>query len=136
MIRTLSLLPATGLETAIGVDEEQLVREYLEHGGNTVTDLLIAGHTGRVDIVDTRPNLVGVAVLLEGVEQLHVALRRLDGDDISIKTLDGWEDVVEVGVAEVRVGLERVGDTSSGELERREGPVEVRLPVGLAKREL
>ena len=89
-----------------------------------------------MDVVDTGPDLVRVAVVLEGVEELEVALRRLNGDDVGIKRLNGGEDVVEVGVAEVRVGLERIGDTSGGELERRESPVEVGLPVSLAERKL
>lgn len=67
-----------------------------------------------MDIVNARANLVRVSIVLEGVEEFHVALRRFDRDDISIKTLDGWEDIVEVGVTEVRVGLESVGDPSGG----------------------
>jgi hypothetical protein len=34
--------------------------------------------------------------MFEGVEELHVGLGSLDGDDISIKALDGGEDIVEV----------------------------------------
>lgn len=70
-----------------------------------------------MDVINTRADLVRVAVLLESVKQLHVGLGRLDGDDVGIETLDGGEDVVEIGVAEVRVGLQLVGHTSSGELE-------------------
>ena len=136
ILLTLGLWPATGLETTVGVDEQEVGGEDLEHGSDAVPDLLLRGDTGGVDVVDTRPDLVGVAVVLEGVEELHVALRRLDRDDIGIERLDGREDVVKVGVAEVRVGLERIGNTSSGELERREGPVEVGLPVSLAERKL
>lgn len=75
-----------------------------------------------MDIVDTRTNLVGVAIVLEGIEELHVALRGLDGDDVGVKSLDRGEDVVEVRVAEVGVSLQSVRDTSSGELERWERP--------------
>lgn len=89
-----------------------------------------------MDIVDTRTDLVRVAVLLEGVEELHVALRRLDGDDVGIKALDGGEDVVEIGVTEVGVGLKLVGDTSSGELERVHSPCQVGVPVRATEREL
>lgn len=88
-----------------------------------------------MDVVDTGADLVGVTVLLEGVKQLHVSLGGLDGDDISIETLDGGEDVVEVGVAEVGVGLELVGDTSGGELERVNSPLEVGVPVRATERE-
>lgn len=89
-----------------------------------------------MDVVDTRPDLVGVAVMLEGVEQLHVALRCLDGDDVGVKILNRRENVVEIRVAEVRVRLESVGDTRSSQLERGEGPRQVATPVGLAQRKL
>lgn len=70
-----------------------------------------------MDVVDTGADGVGVAVVLEGVEQLQVSLGGLDGDDIGVETLDGGEDVVEVGVAEVRVGLGLVLEAGGGELE-------------------
>ncbi len=89
-----------------------------------------------MDVVDTGTDLVGVAVLLEGVEELHVALRCLNRDNISIKTLDGGEDVIEVGVAEVGVGLELVGDTSSGKPEGVNSPLQVGVPVRAAERKL
>jgi hypothetical protein len=134
--RSLGLLPATGLQAAIGVDEQQLGRDERQELGNTVLDLLLARDTGRVDIVDTRPDLVGVAELLEGREQLEVGLGRLDGDNVRIKTLDRGEDVVEVGVAEVRVGLGRVSDTGGGELEGVDSPGEVAVPVNATERKL
>jgi len=111
--RSFGLLPATGLETAVRVDEEERVGKNVEHGLEAVLDLLSSGNTRRVDVVDTGADLVGVAVMLEGVKELHVGLGGFNGDDISIETLDGGEDVVEVGVAEVGVGLELVSDTSS-----------------------
>ena len=123
------------MERTYGVDDEQVLGEDLKHGRDTVLDLLLTRDTRRVDVVDTGANLVRVAVLLEGLEQLHVALRRLDGDDVRVESLDRREDIVEVGVAEVRVRLEAVGDASGGELERWERPLEVRIPVGLAERE-
>lgn len=134
-MHTLSLLPATSLQTAVGVDEEETVREDVEHGLEAVTNLLVAGDTRRVDVVNTRTDLVGVAVLLEGVQELHVALRCLDGDDISVEALNGGEDVVEVGVAEVRVGLESIGNASSRELEGIDSPLEVAVPVRATKGE-
>jgi len=88
-----------------------------------------------VDIIDTRTNLVRVSVSLEGVEQLHVTLGSLDRDDVSIQGLDGWEDVVKVRVAEMRVGLGLVAYTGSGELEGASGPFEVGVPVCTAERE-
>ena len=131
---SLGLLPATGLKTTIGVDEEKVGSKDLQHSSDTILDFLLGGNTRRVDIVNTRTDLVGVTVLLEGLQELHVTLRGLDGDDISVKSLDRGEDVVEVGVAEVGVGLESIGDTGSGDLEGGESPGEVGIPVGLAER--
>jgi hypothetical protein len=97
---------------------------------------LVARNTRRVDVIDARPNLVGVPVVLEGVEKLHVALGCLDRNDISIETLNRWEDIVEVGVTEVRMGLEGVSDARCGQLKGVNSPFEVRIPVSTAKGQL
>ncbi|GFZ50689.1 LOW QUALITY PROTEIN: hypothetical protein JCM24511_08447 [Saitozyma sp. JCM 24511] len=131
----LGLLPATGLETAVGVDDEEVGGEDLDHGGDTVLDLLLSRDTGRVDVVDTGADLVRVAVRLEDVEKLEVGLGGLDRDDVGVETLDGGEDVSEVRVAEVRVDLDVVLDARGGEAERVDGPTEVVVPVGLAEGE-
>ena len=89
-----------------------------------------------MDIVNTRTNLVGVSVMLEGLKQLHVALGCLDRDDVGIQTLDGREDIIKVGVAEVRVSLGGIGNTSSGEAEGINGPGEVAIPISTTEREL
>lgn len=78
---------------------------------------------------------VGVTVTLEAVEERHVGLRGLDGDDIGVEGDDVGEDRVKVGVAEVRVSLGRVTDTGSREPERVNGVGEVRVPVDLAEGE-
>lgn len=62
--------------------------DELEHGADAVLDLLLRRDTRRVDIVNTRANDVRVAVLFESREQLHVALRRLNGDDVGVEALD------------------------------------------------
>ena len=87
-------------------------------------------------IVNARTNLVGISVVLEGLEQLHVTLGRLDRDDIGIQTLDGWEDVIKVRIAEVGVGLGGISDTSSGETEGINGPGEVVIPIRTTERKL
>jgi hypothetical protein len=88
-----------------------------------------------MDIIDTRPNLVAIPVLLERLKQLHVALASLDGDNISIKSLDGGEDIVEVTIAEMGVCLCAVRNTSGGETERVHSPCQVGVPVRSAERE-
>ena len=89
-----------------------------------------------MDIIDTGANLVRVTVLLEGSEKFHVALGGFNRDDISIEALNRGEDVVEVRVAEVRVGLQLVGDTGSGQLEGVDSPLEISIPVSAAERKL
>jgi hypothetical protein len=89
-----------------------------------------------VNVIDTGADLVRVAVLLERRKELHVALGSLDGDDVGVETLDGREDVVEVGVAEVGVSLRRVSDTGGGKLEGVDSPAEVVVPVDATERKL
>jgi hypothetical protein len=87
-----------------------------------------------MDVINTRADLVGVSVMPEGVEEFHVALGGLNRDDISIKALDGREDVVEIRVAEVRVGLKSIGDACGRKLKRINGPLKISIPVRAAKR--
>ena len=89
-----------------------------------------------MNIVYTRANDVRVTELLEGREQLHVALRCFNGDNVSIETLDRGEDVIEVGIAEVGVSLGSVANTSSRKLESVNGPTKVVIPVNTAERQL
>lgn len=130
----LSLLPGTGLQAAIRVDEEMIVWKNLEHSCQTVLDLLLARNTRGVDVVNAGTNLVGIAIMLEGIQKLHVTLRGLDRNDISIQALDGWENIVKVGVTEMRMGLELVGNTGGSQFEGINSPFEICIPVASAKR--
>jgi hypothetical protein len=106
-----------------------------------------------VDVVDTGTDGVRVLRLLKDVEELEVALGRLDRDDVGVEAGNVLKDVVlskrsaymdlssqmwgrthKVRVAEVAVGLSVVFDTGSGELERIDGPAEVTVPVDAAER--
>ena len=125
----LGLLPLAGLETTVRVDPELLRLEVLEHLLNTVLDLLLGGNTGRVDVVDTRADVAGVGLVNEDLEELGVRLAVLDGQDIGIKSRDGVEEVLELGVTEVRVDLSGVLNTSGGQLEAVDGPGKVLLTL-------
>lgn len=126
---TFGLFPTTGLQTTVGVDERQMFRNNGKGGLETVYNLLFAGNTWRVDVIDTGTDLVGVTVLLEGLQQLHIALGELDRNDIGIKTLNRREDIAEVRVAEVGVSLSFVTNACCGELKCVNGPFQVLLPV-------
>jgi hypothetical protein len=82
-----------------------------------------------MNVINTRADLIRVTILLESMQELHVALGGLDRDDISVKALDGGEDVVEVGITEVGVGLEGIRHTRGGELKGINSPLEVTVPV-------
>jgi hypothetical protein len=97
---------------------------------------LLPRNTRGVDIVNTRANLIRVAILLEGLKKLHVALRCLNGDDISIEALDGGEDIAEIGVAEVRMCLELVRNAGGCKLERVDSPFEIAIPISPTKWQL
>lgn len=125
----LGLLPLTGLETTVRVDPELLRLQVLQHLLDAVLDLLLAGNTGRVDIVDTRTNVAGVGLLDEDTKELGVRLAVLDGENISVEGGNGVEEVLELGVTEVRVDLSRVLNADGRQAESLDGPVEVGLTL-------
>src|SRR3989441_7735450 len=102
------LLPAARLEPAVGIDPDLAVVQHLPHALERLDDLRGARHRGRVDVVDARPDLVGVLVFLQSLEQLRARAGVLDGDDVGVHLLDHAEHVVELAVAHVRVDLGRV----------------------------
>ena len=128
--RGLGLLPLASLQAAVGVDPQLVGLEVHQHLGDAVLDLLLRGDTGRVDVVDTRADVAGVGLIFEDLEELGIALAVLDGEDVGIEGRNGVEEVLELGVAEVRVDLGRVLDASTSELEGGDGPLEVLLTLG------
>lgn len=122
---SLGLGPLAGLKTAVGVDPELVWLEVLEHLLDAVLDLLLAWDTGRVDVVDTGADVAGVSLVNEDLQELGIGLGVLDGEDIGVKGGDGVEEVLELGVTEVRVDLGGVLNAGGGQAERLDGPVEV-----------
>ena len=82
-----------------------------------------------MDVVDTGSDVSGVSLVDEDVEKLGIRLAVLDGEDISIESGNGVEEVLELRVTEVRVDLSGVLDTGGGETESLDGPVEVGLTL-------
>lgn len=89
-----------------------------------------------MDVVNTRTNLVGIAVVLEGIQKLHITLRGFDRNDIRVQALNGGKDIVKVGITEVGMSLELVGNTGGGQFEGVNSPLEVCIPIAAAKRQL
>jgi hypothetical protein len=132
---------------------QKMTLTILEHLLDALLELGLRGNTRAVDVVDTRADVAGVSLVNEDLEELGVRLGVLDGEDIGIQGGDGWrqsqslwltrgnnqhtvEEVLELGVAEVRVDLSRVLNTGGGQLEAVDGPLEVGVTLrALAERE-
>ena len=78
-----------------------------------------------MDVVDTGADVAGVGLVDEDLEKLGIRLGVLNGENISIESSDGVEEVLELRVAEVRVDLGRVLNTGGGETESLNGPLKV-----------
>ena len=110
----LRLLPRSGLETAVWVDPELVWLEVLQHLVDADLDLLLAWNAWAVDVVHTWADVSWVGLVDEDLEQLGIRLAVLDGQHVGIERSDGVEEVLELGVAEVRVDLGAVCDASGG----------------------
>ena len=88
-----------------------------------------------MDVVHARADLVRVGEGAEGLQQLHLRARGLDGDDVGVHGGDGGDHVVELAVAHVGVDLRLVAHAAGGQAEGLGGPVQVGLPAGLAQRQ-
>lgn len=82
-----------------------------------------------MDIVDTRSDVARVSLVDEDLEKLGVGFGVLDGEDISIKSSNGVEEVLELRVAEVGMDLSGILNTSSGELEAVDSPLQVGIAL-------
>src|SRR5437764_41831 len=85
----------------------QAVAERLLHALERLHDLGGTRHPGRVNVVDARPDLVGIAVLFEALQQLRPGARVLDRDHVRVHLLDHADDVVEFAVTHVGMDLGR-----------------------------
>jgi len=82
-----------------------------------------------VDVVDTWANLTWVSLVNEDLQELSIRLGVLNGENVGIKSSDGMEEVLELGVAEVGVDLGGVLNTRDRQAERLDSPVEVSLTL-------
>ena len=101
----------------------------MEHLLDAVLDLLLAGNTGRVDVVDTGSNVTRVGLVNEDLEELSIRLAVLNAQNIGIQRSNGVEEVLEFRVTEVRVDLSAIGNTSGGQAESLNSPGKVLLTL-------
>ena len=71
------------------VDPELIRAKELKHLLDALLELLLGGHTGAVDVVDTGTNVTGVGLINEDLEELGIRLGVLDGENIGIQGGDG-----------------------------------------------
>jgi len=126
---SLSLRPLTSLKTAVRIDPELLRLEILQHLLDSVLNLLLAWDTRRVDVIDTGANVAGVSLIDEDLEELGIRLAVLNGENISIKSGNGVEEVLELRVTEVRMDLSGILNTGDREAERLDSPVKICLTL-------
>ncbi|CAB5623335.1 Uncharacterised protein [Pseudomonas aeruginosa] len=88
-----------------------------------------------MDVVDARTDLVRVVELLEGLQQLHVRTRSLDGDHVGVHGGDGLDHIVELAVAHVRMDLGFVADSGGAQAEGLGGPLQIVRPGVAAQRQ-
>jgi hypothetical protein len=132
---TLDLIPVASLQTAVGVDPELIRAEVLKHLLDTLLELSLGGDTRAVDVIDTGANVTRVRLVNKDLEELGIGLGVLNGENVGIQRSDGMEEVLELRVAEVGVNLSGVLNTSSGELEAVDSPLEVGVTLrALAER--
>lgn len=70
-----------------------------------------------------------VGLVNEDLEELGVGLGVLNGQDISVQSADGVEEVLELGVAEVGVDLGGILNTGGRELEAVDSPLQVGIAL-------
>lgn len=78
-----------------------------------------------MDVVDTWTDVAWVSLIDEDAQKLGIRLGVLNRENIGVKSGDGVEEVLELGVTEVGVDLGRVLNTSGGKAESLDSPCEV-----------
>src|SRR3546814_16064168 len=88
-----------------------------------------------MDVIHPRTDVIRIMEVLEGAQKLHIGPRRFYGDDVGIHGGYGLDDVVELGIAHMRVYLGRVLNASGRQAEAIDGPIQIDLPVGAPQRQ-
>src|SRR5712691_2328327 len=129
------LRPTARLEPAVGVYPDLSTVQHPRHALQSAGDLRGRRHAGRVDVVDTRPDLVWILVLFESLQELRAGACVLDRDHIRIHALDHPQHVVELAVAHVRVNLRAVTHPRGRQAEGVHRPLQVGGPIGAPQRQ-
>src|SRR3546814_13316781 len=88
-----------------------------------------------MDVIHPRTDVIRIMEVLEGAQKLHIGPRRFYGDDVGIHGGYGLDDVVELGIAHMRVYLGRVLNASGRQAAALDGPTQLDLPAGAPPRQ-
>ena len=88
-----------------------------------------------MDVVDAGPDLAGILVVAEDVEQLHPRTRSLDRDHVRVQARDVLDHLAELRVTHVRVDLRFRRGPCDGETEAVDRPAHIVVLVRLAQRQ-
>ncbi|MNS62800.1 hypothetical protein D3C72_958760 [compost metagenome] len=88
-----------------------------------------------MNVIYAGTDVVRIAEILECLQQLHIGARRFDRDHVRIHGGDGFDDVVELRIAHVRMDLRLVAHAGRRQAEAIHRPVQVGLPIGTAQRQ-
>ena len=88
-----------------------------------------------MNVVNARPNLIGILKGLKGIKQIHIGARGFDGDHIRIHGGNILDDVVKLAVAHMGVNLGFVLNPTGGDAKAFHRPLQVGWPVRLTQRQ-
>src|SRR5215467_4570047 len=92
----IDFFPLARLETTIRIHPQLFGRENLEDEAQFLIEFLYCRHTWRVYIVDSKSNVVGIAIGTERLQEIELRARSFDEDHISIHTGDFRDDVIKL----------------------------------------
>ena len=83
-------------QTAIRIKPDAIGGKVFPHGRQTTSHFVDAGNTRRMDIIKTRSEASTKRFTLKHVKKFEIRLGILNGNDISVKSFNSPENIVEV----------------------------------------
>src|SRR5205814_9704103 len=101
----LDLVIRAGLQTAVGVDPDPVGGTGTDRLAQQVFDLVPRRYPRRMDVVHARPEPAPEPADARLVEDPPAGPGRLDRGHVGVERIDGGEDLLRIGVTQVRVDL-------------------------------